>query len=218
MNFIVDPGLVLYLPLHELDGASIMSRDAYGHLCTVTGALWTPNGHYFDGTDDFINCSDMLTDTQGTIIAWIHTGSNITTGTSFLSQSKGTVATDMLRFNLITGLFRVASKIGGVDDVCSWGSPAVNTWYCLMVTSDGSTWRGFTNGVEETLSVVAGGNTGEWFGDQVGSTHLRIGGLRHSNSDAEDYEGTIGEIMVYSRPLSPAEGQNIYQATKWRYQ
>ena len=32
MEFIVDPYLVLHLPLSELDGKSFMSRDAYGHL------------------------------------------------------------------------------------------------------------------------------------------------------------------------------------------
>src|SRR3989304_5596886 len=30
-----------------------LSDDAYGHLCTVTGALWTPQGYSFDG-DDYI--------------------------------------------------------------------------------------------------------------------------------------------------------------------
>ena len=54
MNFIFDPSLVLYLPLYQLDGASFVSKDAHGHLCSVTGALWRPNGRWFDGTDDTI--------------------------------------------------------------------------------------------------------------------------------------------------------------------
>jgi len=32
-----------------------MSCDAYGHLCTNNGSLWTPHGLSFDGIDDFVN-------------------------------------------------------------------------------------------------------------------------------------------------------------------
>ena len=58
MNFIYDPSLVLYLPFYQLDGASFMSKDKHGYPCTVTGALWRPDGHYFDGTDDKIVVPD----------------------------------------------------------------------------------------------------------------------------------------------------------------
>ena len=72
MDFIFDPSMVLYLPLYELDGASFMSKDAYGHLCTVTGALWTSQGRDFDGIDDSITLPtafDSLTDL--TLEAWL---------------------------------------------------------------------------------------------------------------------------------------------------
>ena len=75
MDFIFDPSLVLYLPLYELDGASFISKDANGHLCTVTGALWRPNGHYFDGTDDKIDCgagTNLAVANEITIEAWIN--------------------------------------------------------------------------------------------------------------------------------------------------
>src|SRR3990167_8107213 len=35
-----------------------LSDDAYGHLCTRTGALWTPQGYSFDGVDDKITIPD----------------------------------------------------------------------------------------------------------------------------------------------------------------
>jgi len=50
-DFIFDPSLVLYLPLYQLDGWAFMSRDAYGHLCSVTGAKWTPQGRDLDEQD-----------------------------------------------------------------------------------------------------------------------------------------------------------------------
>ena len=68
MDFIFDPSLALYLPLYELDGASFMSKDAYGHSCTAIGALWRPNGRWLDGINDYINCgADTSFDISGTM-------------------------------------------------------------------------------------------------------------------------------------------------------
>ena len=53
-RFLLDPSLVLYLPLYQLDGASFMSRDAYGHLGVNYGSTWTPQGRSFDGVDDYV--------------------------------------------------------------------------------------------------------------------------------------------------------------------
>lgn len=48
---------VLYLPLWLKDAPSFMSSDYYGHLVTKSGVpVWTPQGHYFDGTDDELDC------------------------------------------------------------------------------------------------------------------------------------------------------------------
>jgi hypothetical protein len=58
VNFVYDPSLVFHLPLYELDGDSFISKDACGHLCTVTGAVWTPRGSDFDGLDDKITVPD----------------------------------------------------------------------------------------------------------------------------------------------------------------
>ena len=75
MDFIVDPSLVLYLPLYKKDGSSFVSGEGYGHLGTVSGALWRPNGRYFDGVDDKINLPDVspLSPTsQITLEAWFN--------------------------------------------------------------------------------------------------------------------------------------------------
>ena len=54
MDLIFDSGLTLYLPFYRLDGSSLISKDAYGHSCTVNGAAWRTQGRYFDGIDDRI--------------------------------------------------------------------------------------------------------------------------------------------------------------------
>ena len=70
----LDPSLRLYLPLYELDGQSFRSRDAYGHLCTVTGAKRGFNWWEFDGVDDVITIphSSAHLFSNVTVIAWVN--------------------------------------------------------------------------------------------------------------------------------------------------
>ena len=78
MKKLIDPSVVLYLPLYRIDGGSQVSRDAYGQAVNVTGALWTPVGRSFDGVDDVINCgaaSSLDLQYYFTIAAWINPAS-----------------------------------------------------------------------------------------------------------------------------------------------
>ena len=49
-------GITLSLPLWKRDGTEFIDESPYGHLCTVTGALWGTQGRFFDGADDVIDC------------------------------------------------------------------------------------------------------------------------------------------------------------------
>jgi len=52
-NWAADPSCV-FAPGLNKDGATFRSDDKYGHLCTKSGALWTPTGFYSDGVDDTV--------------------------------------------------------------------------------------------------------------------------------------------------------------------
>ncbi|KKN36480.1 hypothetical protein LCGC14_0773030 [marine sediment metagenome] len=70
-SFVLDPSLVLYLPLYELDGQVVASKDAHGHKCTVTKATYTASGRTF-GTDADVETPSLgLTDADDyTICEW----------------------------------------------------------------------------------------------------------------------------------------------------
>ncbi|GAG96548.1 unnamed protein product [marine sediment metagenome] len=74
-SFSFDPSLVLYLPFYDLDGVSFASKDHYGRLCTATGALWLPNGRYFDGVNDRVVLASALNEVSVghpfTILLWV---------------------------------------------------------------------------------------------------------------------------------------------------
>jgi len=216
VNFICDPSLVLYLPLHELDGSSFMSRDAYGHICARTGALWRPNGHYFDGNDDKII---VAAKTWGVASAWT---------VSLLVKPNNTTAS-MRAFALNTAAYN--SRIMIVlnqnantelrvliydDDVDTNGfykdyraNIITTDWQELTITYDGTNLLGFRNTSLITFSKVH---------DDAVTQADRSRDLGIGSVDGLDpVDGLMDEVLVYNRALTPLEIQCDYLDTKWRY-
>ena len=209
MDFIFDPSLVLYLPLHQLDGASFMSKDTYGHLCTVTGALWKPQGRLFDGSDDVIDIGTISGITSVyTISLWVNSAD------APVGASEHFLGGTTLQFEPDFGL-DTNSKIRIVGNsldsyLTSAAALTSATWYMITAVMSGKYKGLYINGSldkEETGPTYTAG----W--DAAG--HL-IGAY---NSPASSFfDGTIGEAWVYNRALSVIEIQRNYLATKWRYQ
>lgn len=220
-NFILGPNLALYLPLHQLDGSSFMSRDAYGHLCTVTGASWRLKGRYFDGVDDYINLNDQFTAVAGsttkTLIAWANPGK-----------------TDYSTVGRVIMLHRVvgatAFSLVAVGNPASWGllyavgtttltldsgvALTVGQPVFLAATLDGTNVRLQVNDAVFTASD-GGAPT---MGSPDGRMNALIGAIRGSTQFLQLFKGVIGEAYIFSRAFSPLEVERIRLATKWRYQ
>jgi len=216
--FILDPSLVLYLPLYELDGASFMSKDAYGHLCTVTGASWTPRGRSFDGVDDYITVPNhsalTFTSEDFTIIEWI-------------KPALGTAEYQALFFkgdyNVGGYYFNTHGSNGGIFlYTCQSGANQVSyyntgddlliadTWAMVGVTRSGATATWYKNGEAKSWTSAA-----SHIDPATSSEDARIG---VNNDIALDYDGLIGEVWVYNRALTALEVQHNYISTRWRYQ
>lgn len=200
-RFIYDPECRFYLPLKRLDGNSFMSKDARGHLCTRSGALWGPDGWYFDGADDKIDCgSDFIGTSACTVIAVIKP-------TGWGESDVGRIITNgKFQFNVRGSggdncLFS-ASDGGASGDVHSaLGSVTLNQTICAAVTRT-TTGVGniFINGNRSGAADQAGGTPAN------GTTNCVIG-----NSDATDrsYQGYIKMVMAFTRILTPHEIREI---------
>jgi len=221
-DFIFDPSLVLYLPLYELDGASFMSKDSHGHLCTVTGALWRPNGRWFDGVDDKaeIDTPKFDTDQVGTLEAWVYPEA---TGLTFASHAHPGYAStnNQITFEVAT-TGRISydvwiSAVHVLEVHTPEDSYVLNGFNHLVFTSDGSLIRIYIDSQVQILTITTGINTGQWFGDVVVAYLFTLGGLRTNLGLIQDFKGIIGELRYYNRALTPLEIQHNYLATKWRY-
>lgn len=188
-DWVLDPSLVLYLPLHQLDGSSFMSKDKHGHLCAVTGALWRPNGHYFDGSDDYIDCGDSsaLTITSGTIEVWAY------------RQNKAGGNNHWL----------VAGYNGGGGYVYWTGGADTLAASAGTIHVNGNGASSATEERWQHIAVSGIALTAITNSLKVGTRHILLAG--------NYFEGYIGEVRIYNRALTPLEIQHNYQATKWRY-
>ena len=210
-DFIFDPSLVLYLPLYQLDGSSFASRDAYGHLCTVTGAVWRPNGRYFDGTDDAIdigNPTALRITGQITIEAWVKTPDNTRTWQGIVGKISGAGARSYA-IAFLTNDAEVRISPDGTATVASTHSNVISndTWYHLVGVADGANVTAYLNAGGATPAAVTS------IFDSI--TDVRIGKtFAYYNA----FQGDIGEVRIYNRALTPLEIQHNYLATKWRYQ
>ena len=208
MDFIFDPSLVLYLPLDQLDGASFMSRDKSGHLCTVTGAVWRPQGRSFDGTDDCLTVPNHLAVASifpYSLELWIKHDRTQSAATSYVIDGNKVYRLGISSAGLISLWFYDGSTWQGGDATTTL--PDL-TWAHLLATME-------ANGSNSRLKCFLNGqldSTNDFTNQPVADlTDLVIGG-----KNTQRIKGTIGEVRIYSRALTPVEIQHNYMAAKWR--
>ena len=199
-------GLLLYLPLWALNNGgtnSIQSVDAYRHTCTITGALWQPNGRPFDGTDDRIALPTGvgLTPATGTLMCWVNFADNTTDGRIF-SSSVNELSVRWVADEIILYYDSVAE--------CRWFLVAsVGSWAHLALTfTQGGSCFGYEAGVQKNTTAISATAPTE--------AVPTIGAI--SGGGSSRMKATIGEFWIYSRALTVAETLRNRNATAWRYQ
>jgi len=208
-------GCVLYLPLwrQDMTGSPIISKDTYAHLCSVTGALWTPQGRDFDGTDDRISVprdSSFEPASALTLESWsksttydgtiLDKAKDVHTAPHFTYALNHSLGSEKLNYQLTTAGVRTTLVS---DSIFPLG-----VWIHVVATYNGSAMKLFFDGELDNETAKVGVIT-------YYDTDLLIGELR--NDPGYDFDGLIGEVRIYNRALSLPEIQHNYQATKWRY-
>lgn len=208
---LTDSSCALHLPLYRLDGASFMSKDAYGHLCTATGALWTPRGRNFDGVDDYINGgkdASLAFTTNDSITIEVSVKSDKGAGELPTGHAGGiTSKSYSLVISIHNAQWRFFNDLttGGVSYY--FGSVEKDVWVHLVVVREPNYWALYKNG-----SYVAGDAPAlDW--KDYPSADLYIG-----EYNSEYLDGLIDEVRICDRALTPLEIQHHYLTAKRRYQ
>ncbi len=229
MNLLIEPSLVLYLPLYQLDGSSFVSKDAGGRLSTVNGTLWRAGGRYFDSVSDYICPSRIsnLWNSGFTFFMWvkpedgqpaayqyilggrtgnarIYTYLN-TNGTVYASVTDQVPTTNKCNIVTVQAVFP--------DGKSPW---TLITW---VTDSDYTDADLFINGDTVGTSKAVSGtiNKSQLNTSDIETPH--IGAIIQDGAvQGNKFQGTIGQIALYKRRCTPSEIRHYHQATKQRYQ
>ncbi len=94
---------------------------------------------------------------------------------------------------------------------------AIDTLYFVVITSDGSSYKMYINGVEETLIVRSGSNNGNWTGDMTvpGTKYMAVGNTFRRNAWAPNsMNGHVGGFGMTSEVLTQTQITALYNNGK----
>lgn len=90
---------------------------------------------------------------------------------------------------------------------------AAGSTYMITVSSSGTAVKIYVNGSLETLTTIAGSNTGDWFGDigTVGTDIASVGNIYRDGVWGVVYwDGKIDLVSVWSSQLTDAQVTTLY--------
>jgi len=169
---------------------------------------------YFDG-DDYAHevvANWRSGDTEGTIAFWVNIADTTTEEIFFSTSDEGGTS-----YYWYVGILPVSGsayfnvKTRSTTTHSVRGSTVIvpNTWYHLVIVSNGSAWSMYVNGSAETLTVTNSPNNGFWFGDVPNRDNIAFGCLKRS-SVAANITGYIAQVGVFSSELSSSKITEYY--------
>ena len=222
---IVTDGLVFALDAANSRCYSGSGNTAYALAGNITGTLagsvgfgTTNLGFFvFNDTTDHISLGNP-TSLQGlqlnmTLSCWFRQRANVTYGTLYSDYSavNNSRLVSLLRVDGGSLVYYTSKSDGGYQSVIP-GAITNGTWYFASVTIGGTisspTASIFVNGTTYSYNLSALSSS-----PFTGSTHC-IGGNVHNN---EYFDGSISQVIIYDRALSPQQVLQNYNATKRRY-
>ena len=199
-------GLVGAWAFDEASGATAADQSGKGNNGTQTNATWITGGKFnntlsFNGTNAWVTVPDAATldlTTGMTVEAWVRPGTTGNWRTAVVKEQPG---------NLVYGIYANTSANRPEAEVFVGGSTRsivgpsalpTGSWSHLAATYDGTTLRLYVNGAEVAQLAVSGSIL-------TSNSPVRIGG--NQAWGGEWFNGSIDEVRIYNRGLTPAEIQ-----------
>jgi hypothetical protein len=212
------PGLVMYYSFNE-PGAIVLDESGYGRTGQVNGATWIQDGvcggaYRFDSIHQMITATDANLpsgDEARTASLWIKLDrtypDNSTEYFSYGTRSQNQLNSLAVDWRLDRDQFNF-SQHGGVF-LSNQRMDQTGRWYHVAYTYQGGGAHGFyIDGVRsDGMSELGGGLNTHLSGVLTMGGHAQNPGSRGPES------GYLDEVMMFNRVLTPAEIQQLAQAT-----
>ena len=163
----------------------------------------------FDGTSDYVNCgsSATLRTANFTISAWVKFGATSTgVNTGIVSSIDNADTDNRSGFSMIKKTNdKVEWRTGYTSTLQASGSTTVlevNRWYHIVQTYDGSTQKGYIDGVLEDSDSYANFT--------VSTENFIIGGYYANAPTSLEMNGNISDVTYYNAALTANEVATIY--------
>ena len=216
-NLVTD-GLFLYL-----DAGNVQSYPGSGNTWTdlvgsINGTLTngptfsSANGGsiVFDGVDDYVDTGIT------TELNFIHTDATHEIWVNYdVIENQAIGAHDSKRFYM--GVVSTTEFIWGIQSANNWNSgastvsAATDNWYMLTTVADGTTARGYFNGVNTNTTFTYTAST------SYNPTGYHIGSLWNGTATSGHLDGKISMVKIYNRALTAAEIKQNYDAHRGRF-
>ena len=205
-------GLVAAYGFSEGSGTTTTDATGKGHTGTISGATWTSVGRYgnalsFNGTTSYVNlgnASDLQITGSMTWSAWIFATANPADDGQIIAKSLGSgwqfkTSPDTGPHTFGVG---VSPNNSSITQRYSTTVRQLNTWYHVAGVYDATarTLNIYVNGVLDN-GVLRGTVPASQFN---AATNVNIG----RRAAGYYFQGTIDEVRVYNRALTPAEIQS----------
>ncbi len=174
---------------------------ARGNNGLITGATWTGQGLFFDGSS-YVTATQPTTTTGVTIIARVRRTSDDYTKHRGIIGGDGFPLEYLMRIVSSTGVFGLlVDTSGGLLSVSDSVLP-LNEWIFLTCTYDGIDGKIYRDGVFSASSSVSGTIVQH-------AIDLRIGSWR--DSFTEYFIGDISYVAIYNRALNASQIKDLYR-------
>src|SRR5207253_1061277 len=196
----------------EGSGTTTADASGKGHTGTLSGATWTNAGKYgqalsFNGSTSYVdlgNAADLQLTGSMTVSAWIFATANPPDDGQIVSKSTG--AGWQFKTSPDTGphTFAVAVSPNSSSNTQRYSNTvrALNTWYYVTGVYDATagTLNIYVNGVLDNGVLSGTVPPSQYNAPANVNVGQRGGGYL--------FQGTIDEVRIYNRALSPAEIQS----------
>ena len=186
---------------------STVTVPAYGpdRNGTANGAI------VLNGTNQAVtlgNPASLQITGQITLSAWINP-TNVTTLRNILNKGHNTTPSGEITLRVNAGPLLTGGSWNGADHVASFsGGATLNTWQHVCSVYDGTTWRLYKNGTQVASLVDATGAVAV-AGSAAANNVWNIGS-RGGSPTERAFAGSIDDVVIYNRGLSPTEVLALY--------
>jgi hypothetical protein len=217
-----DTATATSVPWNDLSGRQRNARTGGVSAATYDGRTCTAPKYYrdfggyveFNGTSDCYYTDDIgkTIDGKFSVEAWYRaTGTLTSVGASILAQNSAGNIGIVLGGATSAGTtdIRVGFYNGTWRHSATGHTPVIGNWYHYVGTYDGANFKLYVNGVLIDTTPYVGSLTGT-----VNNTGYFIGRRWDGNSYLK---GSIAALRVYDQPMSLAQVQQNFNATKARF-